>query len=175
MQRGAGVDGFAGQHHLAGARLADAADQALGASGPRHQAEGDLRQAEAGAFAADNEVAGQRQLAAGAQGIAVHRRQQRLAELRQPLPQLRTAIRQRGRQILPLQLVQIGPGGEETRRAGDHHGAHAAVGIGLLQQKHQLLQARGAQGVARLRAVQRQRDHAVLLLAQNKGGIHRGS
>ncbi len=133
--------------------------------GARHQTKGDLRQAEAGAFTADDDVAGQRQLAAGTQCITVYRRQQRLAELRQALPQLRTAVRQGGRHILLLQFAQIGTGGEETRRAGDHHGAHAAVGIGLLQQRHQLLQAGGAQGVARLRAVQRQRDHPVLLLA----------
>lgn len=77
--------------------------------------------------------------------------------------------------FLLLQFAQIGAGGEEARRAGDHHGAHAAVGVGLLQPGNQLFQTRRAQGVTRLRAMQRQRDHAVLLLMQNKGGVHRDS
>ena len=71
--------------------------------------------------------------------------------------------------------VSSGAGGEEARRAGDHYGTYAAVGVGLLQAGNQLFQARRAQGITRLRAVQRQRDHAVLLLMQNKGGVHRGS
>ncbi|MNT31288.1 hypothetical protein D3C72_1671160 [compost metagenome] len=133
LQCARGVNGFATQHHLTGEGLADAANQALSAAGPWHQAEGDFRQAKTGAFAANDNVAGQRQLAAGAERIAVHCRQQRFTELRQPLPQQRAAIRQRSGQVLPLQFVQIGTGGKETRCAGDHYCANGGIGIGLFQ------------------------------------------
>ncbi len=71
---------LAAQHHPAGQRLANAADQPLGAARARHYAEGNFRQAKAGVVPGDNQVAQQGQLAAGAKGVAVDRGDERLSK-----------------------------------------------------------------------------------------------
>ncbi len=80
LLRPAGVNTLAAQHHPAGQRLANAADQPLGAASARHNAEGNFRQAKAGVVAGDNQVAQQSQLAAGTERVAVDRSDERFSK-----------------------------------------------------------------------------------------------
>ena len=73
-QRLVGAHLTAGEDQVLGPARADQAREALGAAAAGDDAEQDLRLAEASLLAGDAEVAGQRQLAAAAQGEARDRR-----------------------------------------------------------------------------------------------------
>ena len=67
------IDRLAGEDHLERRRAADEAREALGAARERQQADQDIRQGERRVFGRHPNVAGERELEAGAGGIAVDR------------------------------------------------------------------------------------------------------
>jgi hypothetical protein len=81
-----GVHDPAGKAHLHRLRLADEARQALRAAGAGHDADLDLGLAEARLVGGEDEVAHHRQLAAAAEGEAVHRGDHGLARAGDALP-----------------------------------------------------------------------------------------
>jgi hypothetical protein len=74
-----GVQHARGQAHVHRLGLADGTRQALRAAGAGQHGQLDLGQRELGAVRGDDDVAGQRQLAAAADGEARHRGKHRLA------------------------------------------------------------------------------------------------
>ena len=101
-----------GKQHAQRLELAHRSHQALGAAGAGHHADTDFRLGEARRGTGDDQVAVHRQLAASAQGIALHGGDQRLAAGGEGLPvALHPALLdlQRGRL---RQFVEIGAGGD---------------------------------------------------------------
>ena len=163
-----------GKQHAQRLELAHRSHQALGAAGAGHHADTNFRLGEARRGTGDDQVAVHRQLAASAQGMALHGGDQRLAAGGERLPvALHPALLdlQHGRL---RQFVEIGAGGERRAISGEDDDP----GIGALVEapyvlRQSLAQAH-VQGVEHCRAVQSQQGHALLRpLQQHEFGAHR--
>ena len=87
------IDGFCGEDQLQGFAPANDASQALAAAAHGYQAPGGLGQGEAGLGAGQTNVAGQGQLQAGADGIAVDGADDRSRELGQAVEGMAQGLR----------------------------------------------------------------------------------
>ena len=118
-------DPAAGQHQVQGPVASDPPGQQLGAAAARDQAEPDLRQAEGGALGGDDQVAGQGELVAAAQGEPLdrgHGGQTQLPDGGEGLDEHRPL----GAELVVVQLVpllEVRADAERVRQgAGQHHG-----------------------------------------------------
>ena len=123
---------------------------------PRNDAQGDLRQAELGPVAGDAQVAGQGQLTAAAQGVAVHRGN---GHLPHGLQQLRRLVTQ-GRQPPPglgrllHHLGDVRPGGKGlVSRPDEQDHAHVVPVPHVLQGGDDLPVDLAVEGIAARRPV----------------------
>ncbi|MCY1393695.1 hypothetical protein D9M71_85980 [compost metagenome] len=168
----AGIDGFAGEHHLHGQGLADRAQQALGAAGAGHDPEVDLRLAEAGVFAGDEDVGVHGQFAAAAQAEAIDGGDQRLAEAGDALPVGQARVIEDADQVALGHFLDIGAGGEGLAAAGDDHDAGFGVLLGGIQFGGQFTQQLGIERVERFRALQGDQADTLLGRQDSKGTRH---
>jgi hypothetical protein len=126
-----------GQAHRA--RRADQARQHPGAAGIRDQAQLAEGFDEAGGLRGQHDVAGQRQVGAGAGGHAVHRADHRHRQGAQGRDQRRIEFFDRFAEVdafaarLHGAVVQVLAGAEAAAGAGQHQHAHGFVGLQLVQ------------------------------------------
>ena len=131
----AGALGLRGIHHAAGQDqvhrlgLADRARQALGAADAGNDAELDFRLAEFGVVGGDDEVALHREFAAAAEREAGHRRDHRLARLRDAIPVGAEIVEEDVDECLVRHLLDVGAGGESLLRAGDDDAANRVIAL----------------------------------------------
>ena len=150
-----GIDAATGETKLHGLRLADCARQPLGTAVARHDAERDLRLAEYGGIRRQNDVARHGQLAAAAQRIAGHRRDDRLAACTD-LVERREKIAAIGfDEILLVHLLDVYAGGKRLLIAGDDDAADRGVGLEDLERAVELADELRVESVERMRAVKR--------------------
>ena len=153
-------------HHPAGEDevhrlgLADGAGQALRAAHARHDAERDLGLAELRSVGGDDDVADHGELAAAAEAIAGHRRDDRLPRPGDPRQRLAIVAVEGLDEGEALHLLDVGAGGEGLLRAGDDHAADALVGVEGGDRIAELADQRRVEGVQRLRPVERDERHA---------------
>src|SRR5690606_25219096 len=155
------LDHAAGQGDTHGLELANRAHQALGATGARHQTELDFRLGETGGFTGDDDVAVHCQLAAAAQGEAVHRGDDRLRATADRVPQ------QLGVTVVHLdrrgggEFLDVRASHEELLAAGQHDGANIIAARQLTEVLGQLVANRRIEGVLGFRTVDAHDGNAV--------------
>ncbi len=158
-----------GQDQLHGQRRADGPGEPLRAAGPGHDPDPDLRLAELGVVAGDDEVARHGQLAAAAQGVAAHGGDQRQADRADTVPGREVALGVQALGGLVGELHDVGTGREGsiagTRQDDD---PDAIVEVERLELVGQLGQEREAERVARLGSIDRDERDAVM---PGNGGI----
>ena len=150
----------------------------------RNHAAAHERELDLGVLGHEAEVAGHREGDADADRMAVDGGEHGLAHLAGPervgeVARLRPGA---ARGVAGPEAVsaprEVRPGTEGAARAGDHHGAHAVVGLALAERPLHLVAMRAVPGVQRLRAVQRQRrdaDGVALEADRLIGRLHRGA
>src|ERR1700694_106545 len=143
------------QHRLHGGVLSRRARPALRAAGARDDAEIDLRLSESRGVAGNDQVAHQRELAAAAQGVAVQRGDQRLAERGDACPPAGLVAAKLVDGGLVGHVADVRPGGEHLPPAREHHGTDSVVRVELDQCDIDLADEIRAEGVQDLRPVQR--------------------
>src|ERR1043166_6516458 len=154
-------------------RGADQARKEPGAPGVRHQADLDERLEERGLLRRDHDVAGQREVGAGAGGPAVdaahhrlghpaereHERVVRRADVRREILQRLAVLRRR--------LGQFLPAGECPPGAGQIHGANRILPRGFGEDFLEPKRHPGVEAVEDLRTVERDPSHSLDGLEQN--------
>ncbi|MCY1535358.1 hypothetical protein D9M68_707590 [compost metagenome] len=180
-----GIDAFPGQRHLHGMGRWYRLQQAMQAGHRRDRAHHRFRQAEAGVAGSDAQVALQRQFQAAAQAVAVHRGDQRLAQVE--VGEVHQADVEPGlgcRLLVEEQCLGIG-GGRASRAlqvgadaegalagTGDDRRADIAAIADLFQVPTQGTQGIQVQGVEGLGAVQGdQGDGSMELQDHGHGGL----
>ena len=175
-----GADGLAGEDQLLGLGDAHPAGKTLGAGEAGGDAQAHLRLAELGAALAlsigaggQNDVAGHGQLAAAAQGKAVHRGDGGDLQLFDAAHQSAAPLAPlaAGSHIQAVLLADVGAGHERAALAGEDHGAQLLILLYLADHLLQLGDHSGIQRVQRLRAIDGNDRDAVLLFISN-GLIH---
>jgi hypothetical protein len=136
--------------------LADRAGQALGAAAAGDDPERDLRLAEARLLVGDDHVAGQRQLAAAAEGEAGDGGDQRRLSGGDALPEGHPGRVRCGVERALRHRPDVGAGGEDLLGAGDDDAADLGVGVEAGQLGEDLGPHLGREGIARLRPVEAQ-------------------
>src|SRR5262245_19385315 len=130
--RALGLDGVhapAGEAKLHGLGLADGAGEPLRASCAGHDAEIDLRLAEGGIVAGEDDVAGHGKLAAATERIASDRRDDRLAAVTDAVKR-RDEIAAIGlNEGLLMHLLDVDASGERPLASGDDDAADLRVGL----------------------------------------------
>ena len=159
-----GVDDVRGEDQLLGARQADDARQQ-----PRAAAVGDEPDlpeelAEAGPVGGDDEIAAQRQVRAGADGVAVHHRDRRLGEVHQPEDHAIERLDARaalGGGVTPgAHRLDVAARAEISAGAGEDHHARRLVGLDLVEHARQLAAHHEIERVEGLRSIQGNRRAA---------------
>ena len=145
LQRVLGAHMGARGHHLQGGFRPDDARQALGATGPRQQADVHLGQAQARRGHGNAVVADQRHFKATAQGGAMDGGHHRLGRLFQDA--LHLAQAHPGRRL--AELGDVGTGDEGAALAAQHHRVNGGVGDGGLHGAVDAVAHRGRQGIDR--------------------------
>ena len=142
---------------------ADRPGQPLGAAGAGHHPDPDLRLAELGVVAGDDQVAGHRQLAAAAEGEAADRGDEREPDRPDPVPGRRSGPRRGGARGLVGELDDVGAGREgPVAGAGEDDDPRPTVAVELLERVGQLGEEREAQRVAGLGPIDRDERDAVV-------------
>jgi hypothetical protein len=148
-----GLDRLAAEHELLRPGDAHAPRQAARAAEARNDAQLDLGLTEARLLGGVDPVAGAGQLAAAAQGVAVHGRDagdgQFLQRREHPMPEAAEGFRLLGREAAHLR--DVGARGEGASRPRDHYsGCLARAGDRLLERR----QRRAIQGIECVRSVE---------------------
>ena len=155
-ERPRGIDRLAGQDHLRRQRGADHRGQPLRAAAAGQAADADLGQGEARANGRDPQVAGECKLEPTAEGQAVDGGNYRLAELVERLDDPRTLRIGGGRGAEVAARTECAAG------ACKHHHAHGRIGIESGEGRGQCRAHLVIDGVAFVRAVERDKRHRVL-------------
>ena len=129
--------------------------KALGATGARHDAERDFRQAEFGRLGGDDEIAHHGELAAAAEAISRDRRNHWLASLRQTRPAFEELAEIGFDKSLVSHLLHIGTRGKRLVAAGDNSATDMQIILEYRQGGIELLDQRLVEGVEGLRAIER--------------------
>ncbi len=155
-------DHTASQGPVHGLGLANSAGEALGASATRHGAESDLGLAELGGLASDDEVAHHGELAATAEGIAVHGSNNRLLNTGHIVPEGEHVHLVGIDVVLGGHLLDIGTSSECLGGTSDNNRANRGVLVKLLELCIELLDESIAKSVQSLGAVQSDDANAIL-------------
>ena len=148
--------------------FADKARQALSAARAGYGADDDLGLAELGLLARQDDVAHHGELAAAAEREAVHGGDDGRLGLGQRRPVRQEVALAHVAERLVLHLLDVGAGGEGTRRAGQHHACDLRMGVERPNGRAQLVHELGAQGVERLGSVELNEAHVAI------GALHLG-
>ncbi len=157
-----GTHEAAGQVHVHRFGLADEPGQALGAAHAGNHPQVDFGLAEFGRVGGDDEIAGHRQLATPAQRVSGHRRDDRLADVHQPVGGIgKQVLGKHIAKALARHFLDVGPGGKGLFRSGQDNAAHLVIGVRFFQRLAQLAQHLGVQGVQGVGAVQPDQGNVV--------------
>ena len=155
----------AGQRQLHRDAVGDAARQAQERAAGRDERALDLGDAELGLAGGDDEVAGQRDLEPAGDGEALDRRDERLA--RGALGDAREPAVAHPRALAAHEGLEIHAGAEARAGAGDDADRKVALGVELVERRRHPFGQRQVDRVARVRAVERDEQHAVAALGED--------
>ena len=160
----------AGEAQLLGPARPDEAGQPLRAAAAGDDAEEDLGLAEHGPRAGDAVVAGQRQLAAAAEGVAADGGDDEAGDGGDGVERVVEAGRDRAGLVGAAELGDVGAGGEDPLAAGDHDGA-GRVGGQLVGRLVQLGAAAPAERALTLPLAQRDDGDAVVAAIEGRAAL----
>jgi len=154
-----------GQRDLHGQVVRDPRGQPQQAAGAGHQTALDLGQAEFSLLAGHHQVAGQHQLKAPCQRVALHRRDDRLD--RRLLRDTAESPPGHNRRVPGQEALQVHASAEVAARSGQDQDAHFTAGVQLIDRSGHAAGDRAVHGVARLRPVDGDDGNAVTDLGQD--------